>query len=229
VWIIANRDYIIFDTETGSRNPRKAQLTQIAAIALDGRNFAVKGQFNSEIKPIFDDEKAISLGLDPVQDEALKITHKTREKLEQAPSINVVWPKFVKFVNQYNWKGDPFFAPIPVGFNIIGFDMIIIDRLCKEYGPWDSEREQQKLFSKVYKIDIMDNVFAWTESDPSIKSISMDSLRERMCLSTENAHDALQDVKDEANIFIKLMKTHRSVYQNMTFNKAFAKGDLYVK
>ncbi|NBW58236.1 hypothetical protein EBR43_10755, partial [bacterium] len=88
---------------------------------------------------------------------------------------------------------------------------------------------QQKLFSKVYKIDIMDNIFTWTESDPSVRSISMDSLRERMGLSTDGAHDALQDVKDEANIFIKLLKTHRAVYQNVNFDKAFANGELYVK
>jgi DNA polymerase III epsilon subunit-like protein len=226
---MANRDYIIFDWETGSRNPHKTQPTQIAAIALDGRSLTLKGTFNSEIKPILDDEKAIAAGLDPIQDEALRITGKTREKLELAPSLKSVWNKFTKFVDQYNWKGEPFFAPIPVGFNIIGFDMHIINRLCKEFGPWDSEREQQKLFSKVYKIDIMDNVFAWTEGDPSIKSISMDSLRERMGLSKENAHDALQDVKDSANIFIKLLKTHRSVYQNITFDKAFANGNLYVK
>jgi DNA polymerase III epsilon subunit-like protein len=226
---MANRDFICFDLETGSRNPHKTQPTQIAALALDGRNFKVKGQFNSEIQPILDDDKATSLGLDPVQDEALKVTHKTRENLAKAPNVKVVWNKFVQFVNQYNWKGDPFFAPIPVGFNIIGFDMIIIDRLCKEYGPWDKEREKQKLFSRVYKFDIMDNVFAWTEGDPNIKSISMDSLRNIMGLSSENAHDALQDVKDSANIFIKLMKTHRSVYQNMKFEKAFADGNLYVK
>jgi DNA polymerase III epsilon subunit-like protein len=226
---MANRDYIVFDFETCSRNPHKTQPTQIAALALDGRNFAVKGQFNSEIKPIFDDEEAISLGYDPIENEALKITGKTREKLAEAPNLKSVWSKFTKFVNQYNWKGDTFFNPIPVGFNILGFDMIIINRLCREFGPWDKDREQQKLFSKVYKIDIMDNIFAWTESDPSVRSISMDSLRERMGLSTENAHDALQDVKDEANIFIKLMKTHRSVYQNMSFDKAFADGNLYVK
>jgi len=226
---MANRDFIIFDFETGSRNPYKTQPTQIAALALDGRSLTVKGQFNSEIQPIFDDEKAISLGLDPIQDEALKVTKKTREQLENAPSLKSVWNKFTKFVLQYNWKGDTFFNPIPVGFNIIGFDMIIINRLCKEFGPWDSEREQQKLFSKVYKFDIMDSVFAWTESDPTVKSISMDALRDRMGLSTENAHDALQDVKDEANIFIKLMKTHRAVYQNINFDKAFATGGLYVK
>lgn len=226
---MANRDYIVFDFETGSRNPHKTQPTQIAAIALDGRNFALKGQFNSEIQPILDDQKAIDAGLDPIEDEALKITHKTRDGLANAPSLKSVWDKFTKFVSQYNWKGDTFFNPIPVGFNIIGFDMIIVNRLCEQFGPWDKERQQQKLFSKVYKFDIMDNIFAWTESDPSVKSISMDSLRERMSLSTENAHDALQDVKDSANIFIKLMKTHRAVYQNMNFDKAFANNNLYIK
>lgn len=225
---MANRDFIVFDFETGSRNPHKTQPTQLAALALDGRSLTVKGQFNSEIKPILDEELAIAAGLDPVEDEALKITGKCRIKLEQAPSMKAVWSKFTKFVDQYNWKGDPFFNPIPVGFNILGFDMIIINRLCREFGPWDKEREQQKLFSKVYKIDIMDNVFAWTESDPGIRSISMDSLRERMGLSTVNAHDALQDVKDEANIFIKLLKTHRSIYQNISFDKAFADGNLYI-
>ena len=226
---MANRDFVVFDFETGSRNPHRTQPTQIAALAIDGRNLSVKGQFNSEIKPIFEDELAIAAGFDPLEDEALKITGKTREGLANAPSLKSVWSKFTKFVDQYNWKGDSFYAPIPVGFNIIGFDLIIVNRLCKEFGPWDKDKEHQKLFSKVYKVDIMDNVFLWTEADPNIKSISMDSLRDRMGLSKINAHDALQDVKDEANIFIKLLKTHRSVYQNITFEKAFANGNLYVK
>ncbi len=226
---MANRDYIVFDFETGSRNPTRTQPTQIAALALDGRNLAVKGSFNSEIKPILDDEKAIKAGFDPIEDGALRVTNKTREELAKAPALKSVWNKFTKFVDQYNWKGEPFFAPIPVGYNIIGFDMIIINRLCKEFGQWDKTREQQKLFSKVYKIDLMDNMFMWTEGDPSVRSISMDTLRERMGLSTENAHDALQDVKDTANIFIKLLKTHRAVYQNIELDKAFANGNLYVK
>lgn len=225
---MANRDYIVFDFETGSRNPNKTQPTQIAALALDGRNLSLKGTFNSEIKPILDDDEAIAAGLDPIEDGALKVTNKTREALAEAPSLKSVWTKFCKFVDQYNWKGEPFFAPIPVGYNIIGFDLPIINRLCKEHGPWDDKREGQKLFSKVYKVDLMDNMFMWTEGDPSIKSISMDTLRERMGLSKENAHDALQDVKDTANIFIKMLKTHRAVYQNITLDKAFANGKLYI-
>jgi|TARA_R100000951_G_C2578866_1_gene161272 DNA polymerase III epsilon subunit-like protein len=223
-----HRDYIVFDFETGSRNPRKTQPTQIAALALDGRNLKLKGTFNSEIRPILDDEKAIEMGFDPLEDEALRITGKNREDLAKAPMPKTVWKKFCNFVNQYNWKGTQFFAPIPAGFNIIGFDMIIIDRLCKAYGPYDKERQQQKIFNKIYKVDMMDNMFMWTEGDPAIKSISMDSLRDRMGLSKENAHDALQDVKDTANIMIKFMKTHRSVYRNLTIDKAFADGELYV-
>ena len=107
--------------------------------------------------------------------------------------------------------------------------ILIINRMCKEYGPYDETRQQQKIFSKIHKCDVMDNMHMWTEGDPSIRSISMDTLRERMGLSSENAHDALQDVKDTANIFIKLLKTHRAVYQNIELDKAFANGNLYVK
>lgn len=225
---MSTRDIIVFDFETGSRNPYKTQPTQLAALAIDGRNFKLKGTFNSEIRPILDDEKAIEAGLDPLQEEALKITRKTREGLAKAPTIKTVWKKFVTFVEQYNWQGTSFFAPIPAGFNIISFDMVIINRLCKEFGPYDEKRETQKLFHQIYKIDLMDNIFMWTEGDPSIKSISMDSLRDRMGISKDNAHDALQDVKDTANIMIKFMKTHRAVYRNLKLDKAFADGEFYV-
>jgi len=223
-----NRDIIVFDFETGGRNPLRCQPTQIAAIALDGRNFRLKGEFNSMMRPILDDDKALKAGVDPVEEGALKVTGQTRSQLAKAPLPKGVWKKFVTFVNKYNWKGTPYFAPIPAGFNILGYDMKIVDRLCKEYGPYDDKRESQKLFHQIYKIDVMDDVWLWTEGDPDVKSISMDSLRERMGLSSENSHDALQDVKDTANIFIKLQRSRRAVYRNMKFEKAFADGKLYV-
>jgi len=225
---MSTRDFIIFDFETGSRNPHRTQPTQLAALALDGRNLRLKGTFNSEIRPILDDEKAIEAGLDPLEEEALKITRKNRDDLAKAPLLKTVWKKFVAFVEQHNWQGTPYFSPIPAGFNIINFDMVIIDRLCREYGPLDEKRGTQKLFHQIYKIDLMDNLFMWTEGDPTIRSISMDSMRERMGISKENAHDALQDVKDTANILIKFMKTHRTVYRNLKIEKAFADGEFYV-
>ena len=223
-----NRDIIVFDFETGGRNPHTCQATQLAALALDGRNFKLKGTFNSEIWAETNDEKAEKKGLGVIEDGALKVTGKTRAQLAKAPLPKGVWKKFCNFVNKYNWKGTPYFAPIPAGFNIIGYDMHIVNRLCKAFGPYDDKRQCQKLFHQIYKIDVMDDVWLWTEGDPNIKSISMDSLRERMGLSSENAHDALQDVKDTANIFIKLQKSRRAVYRNMKFEKAFADGKLFV-
>jgi DNA polymerase III epsilon subunit-like protein len=225
-----NRDLIILDFETGGKNPHTCQLTQIAAIALDGRSFKLKGSFNSEIFAETDDEKAIELGLEPVQEGALKITGKTREKISLAPDIKYVWPKFVDFVNKYNFNNTSFFAPIPCGYNIINYDMVIIDRLCKKFGQYKNNK--QTLFSPIFKIDVLDIVYSWTESDPDIKSVSLDKMREITGLSSNNAHDALQDVKDTANIMILFLKTQREIYQKLLCNKmpgAFADGKLYVE
>ena len=225
---MANRDIIVFDFETGGRNPHTCQPTQIAAIALDGRNFKLKGKFNSEIRAVVDDEKAIAAGLGPIEEDALKVTGKTREGIAKAPQLKTVWKKFCAFVDKYNWKGTPFFAPIPAGFNIIGYDMHIINRLCEQFGPWDDKRGQQKLFSMVYKIDVMDNVWMWMENNADVKSLSMDSMRDLFGMSKENAHDALQDVKDTANLMIGFMKLHRRIAPKIKFEKAFADGNLHI-
>ena len=81
------RDIIVFDFETGSRNPLMTQPTQIAAIAIHARRLTLQpgGVFNSEIRPIIDEELAVAAGVDPLEDEALTITHKTRDKLAKAP------------------------------------------------------------------------------------------------------------------------------------------------
>ena len=163
-----NRDIIVFDFETGGRDPNTCQVTQLAALAIDGRSFKLKGTFDSEIWAEIDDDEAVKKGLAPLEEGALKVTGKTREQISKAPKPKIVWEKFCAFVNKYNWKGTSFFAPIPAGYNILGYDMIIIDRLCKQYGPWDEQRKRQKLFHQIYKIDMMDNYWMWTEGPPKM-------------------------------------------------------------
>ena len=227
--MIPSRDYIVFDFETGSKNPHKAQPTPLAAVAIHGRKLTPQpgGFFNSEIRPILDDEKAIEMGLDPLEEEALSITRKDRKTLAKAPQPKQVWEKFVKFVNKYNFKKTQWFAPIPVGYNIINYDMIIIQRLCEQFGPVD-KNGNQALFHKIHKVDVLDLAYGWLESNPNVKSMSMDSMRDFLSLETENAHDALQDVKDTANIFIRFWKHQRRNGSKTKFEKAFADGTLYV-
>ena len=225
-----NRDIIVFDFETGSRNPYKTQPTQIAAVVIHGKSLNIKtnGVFNSEMRPILDDEEAIAAGLDPVEDEALDITRKTRKALAKAPTPKYVWRKFAKFCGMHNWKGTSWFNPIPAGYNINNFDMPIVERMCQDYGPVDKNSNKQDIFHKIYKIDLMDTVYMWMENQPKVNSISMDSMRDMMGMSKENAHDALQDVYDTAEILIKFMKLHREISPKVKFEKAFADGRIHL-
>ena len=93
------RDIIVFDFETGSADPRTCQPTQIAAVAIHARKLELQpgGFFNSEIRPIIDDDEAIKAGVAPLEDDALRITRKTRDELAKAPPLKTVWNKFAQF------------------------------------------------------------------------------------------------------------------------------------
>ena len=56
----------------------------------------------------------------------------------------------------------------------------------------------------------------------------MDSMRDLFGMSKENAHDALQDVKDTANLMIGFMKLYRRMAPKVKFEKAFADGKIHI-
>ena len=125
----------------------------------------------------------------------------------------------------HNWKGTPWFNPIAAGYNINNFDLPIVQRMCNEYGPVEKKTGRQNVFHPIYKIDLMDTVWMWMENNPDVRSISMDSMRDLMNINKDNAHDALQDCLDTANILVKFMKLHRSLSPKVKFEKAFANED----
>ena len=129
-------DICVFDFETGSRNPNTTQPIQIAAVMIHGRKLTVQpnGYFESLIKPL-KDEDAIAAGVDTLEDEALAINKKTKSELSKAPHPKTVWHRFNKYIEKFNFKKSSWTAPIAAGHNIENFDMIIAERLCKEYGP----------------------------------------------------------------------------------------------
>lgn len=230
----AGKNYICFDFETTGLNPYGCQLTQIAAIVLHGKKLTLVegGVFNIEVRPEFDDEKAKLLGFDPVEQAALDKTRKTREQLEKAVGPKVAWKKFTDFVNKHNVKGSPYYAPIPVGFNINNYDIPILHRYCKMYGPSEEKTGRQKLVNQIYKVDVMDMMFNWFEDEDSVKKTNMDYLRgyfEFPETSKENAHDALFDVIDTANMFIRFMRYHRQHASVTKFEKSFAGWEMPIK
>ena len=60
----------------------------------------------------------------------------------------------------------------------------------------------------------MDHMWFWTENNDDIKSLKLTSVCEWMGFSKaeiENAHDALQDVKNTAKILVRLMRMSRTL------------------
>lgn len=204
----------MYDMETGSRNPTRTQPIQLAAIAIDARTLEVipNSEFNTLIQPIMDKEQQAALGLDDLEQQALDKNGKKVEDLIVAPSLKIVWSNFVKYVENYNVAGGKWDAPILCGFNNRGFDDVILNRISRQFGPHDKEYDRCALFHPVYNMDVLQLIFPWFESNFEVGfSLSMDNLLKFFKMNTEGTHDALVDVKNQAEIMIRLIKLMRAM------------------
>jgi len=218
------------DLETSGLNTQSCQITQICAIILNPRTLRIEpnGIFNSEVQPIFDDEKAIAAGWGPVEQKALDVTRKTKEGLMQAPPFKIVWEKYLQFHKKFNPTRSAYKAPIPVGYNIINFDLPIMERLCQKYGP--TYKERGSLLNPLHRYDVFDMFFGYTESDPKIQNTKLKNAADWMGIAVDenSLHDALTDVKVTANIFVKLMHLQREVAKQTDFTRAYKDKELMI-
>jgi inhibitor of KinA sporulation pathway (predicted exonuclease) len=224
---------------------------------IDGRKLEIfpNSSFCSYIKPVFDEEECKRLGLDPVTEEILDITHTTMSQLKEAPSCKSVWSEFCQYINRYNPKKTKWNAPIKAGMNICKYDSIIIDRICNGhfgmaklqldklvasgiiniedaklpepygFGPWDKDRQEETLFFPRDSIDLMRVIWLWVENMTDIKSLSMDAMREWLGISSEGSHTADKDVLDGAHMLIKFLKLHRNFAPKVKFKDSFKKDE----
>lgn len=205
--MINSKPYIFWDSETGSLNPEKTQVLSIAAIAICPRKLEIipDSMFYSLINPL-EDEQAIKRGLDPVQKSALDVNKLDLNELKNWPDEKTVVNNFREYVYQFNPKKDSWNAPIAAHFNGRKFDMIILNRLAKDYGFWDEKKNQQKLFNPIQDVDLKDIMWMINENNPEIESNSLDSIRSWLGMSTDNSHEVRQDVMDGAKILTRMLK-----------------------
>lgn len=153
--------------------------------------------------------------MDAMEDDALRVTNMTREQIATFPETAVVFPTFINWINKYNkgGAGNVYTAPIPMGMNIDGYDMKILDRYCKKYKiAWDEERQQQKALSQVYSYDLLKHLWFWFESVQDLDKLKLTHVLEYMGAAKERietAHDAMVDVKNTADIIIRIFKMQR--------------------
>lgn len=209
-----------YDFETGSKNKDKTQITQISCVMIEPRklNIINGSLFNIDVKPILDDKEAEKLGLDPVEDEALSITHKTRESLSKGIPIKEAWTLFEEYTKKYYvGKGGDWDKPIRAGFNIMNFDNPITDRMCRSYSVWDETWNSQRMFHPLHNIDLMNLFFALNNGIKTnyFNSVSLDSIRDWLGMSQDGAHDAKNDVLDCAELIIRMLKMFRKLHEGL--------------
>jgi DNA polymerase III alpha subunit (gram-positive type) len=203
-------NYVVFDFETGGDGEGTALDTnvciplQLAAVAIDARSLKIVDEFASYISPGIPFEK---LGKD-----ALQVNKITESDLKNAANLDTVWKLFVTFVNrQSNKPGNGWEAPIPVGHNIKNYDIPIINRLCSTYGNVDKKSKKPILFNWRHMVDTVDFLFPWLENQYDIDKYNFDVLREYLGLSKTGAHNAITDVKQCADVFVRFLNFHRKI------------------
>lgn len=198
-----SRNICVFDFETTGLNPQVNEICQIGAVMIERNQLKVIDRFESLVQPT---------DWENVEEEALKVNGLTKEQLLEAPETPIVWQNFASWIAQYRIDNKAFFAPIPAGYNINGFDLKFVNSYCMKYGPYDEKYKRQALFSDFMRYDVMDLMAFFTESNRDIGNMRLTTVLEYMGVPKTElnaAHNAVWDAEQTARILIKLLKLSR--------------------
>lgn len=231
--MLVSNKICVFDFETDGKDPRVCSPVQLAALMVDPIKLEIvpKSEFNIVIKP----EK---LENDPdytyrnsedgdILDWHAKVRGCSPDDIlnswKTATPQKQAWNMFTKYLELHHSRSSKksrFSAPIACGFNIFRFDLKIIDRLSQKHGNYTKNGESD-IFAPRDTIDLMLMIYPWMAHVDEVKSISLDNLRKFFGISTDNAHDALKDVSDCAQILMRFWKLHKTLAGKITFKDAF--------
>ncbi len=214
------RAIAVFDFETDGKNPETCQPVEFCCKMFNARTLEEYpgGVFHSFMRPM---DETIS-DPDTVKWHAGLKKMKPEEVIElwrTYPHPEDVWTKFAAFIKPYT-KGGQSQAPIPGGYNIVNFDLKIVERLCQQYKMTNREGKQS-LFNSVYHMDLMQLLFLWTENSKIPENLRFDTVRKWLGLPDEEHHTALKDVEQEAAVLIRWVLYMRRLFKPEKFAGAF--------
>lgn len=205
---------IVFDFETDGLDTKTCTPVQIAAMAVDLRNLEIVSgsEFNIAVRP-----DKLKLGKEYYDHADHKRTIKWHADIWKKPVEEILetwkrgipekdaWGMFVDYTKKYRFGNAYDQTPISGGQNIKEYDLKICETM--------KERHKGVFpFSKTGNVDLMDLTALWfmfSSSPP--KNLKLDTLRDYFGMSKENAHDALQDVKDCTKLILKFLTLHRNI------------------
>lgn len=220
------RNIIVFDFETDGVDPQTCNPVQLAAVALNAFTFKkIPGsEFNVFIRPEgIDDQDYFKSHSSTISWHAKIKGDKTPEEIYESwkdykTTEKQAWMLFKDYCDRYNPYGKAFNSPIPAGANIINFDLKIYERLNAKY------KIKTNFFWLRDAIDIQTIFYLWLENREDCPSnFKMDTMREYFGVSSDNAHDALNDVEVCALFISRFMNLHRDLSKKISFSKSFEK------
>lgn len=220
----------VFDLETDGVNPDLCSPVQIAAVMIDPNRLEIikDSEFNINLKPsIIEDNPEYAYDDSDVLDFHAKVRGCDKNSILESwrgyQKQEHGWKMFVSYLEMYHTRSDKkscFTAPIAAGYNINRFDLKIIDRLSIQYKTVNKEG-RNNLFYPRDVIDLMNIMFYWFEGNNQLKNYTLDHVREYFGLTSDNAHDALKDVQDTAELLMRFMRLFRNLSKKIKFQGSF--------
>jgi exonuclease I len=231
---VITNNICVFDFETDGSDPSVCSPVQLSAVIVDTHRLEIikDSEFNVFLRPErIENTKTPDISLyndSDILEWHAKIKNTTKENIFDSwvkyPEQKYSWNQFVNYLDNYHTNirksKSQFSAPIACGYNIIRFDMKIINRLSQKYNNTNKENNTD-LFHPRDQIDLMAVSWLWFENISDIKSLALDNLRDYLGIDKTNAHDATKDVKDCANILIRFLRLHRNVGSKIKFKDSF--------
>lgn len=210
---------MVFDFETGSTNPQKCEVLQLAAVIIDpiGLKIVKGSEFQSYIQPT-----SFELESGRLEQDALDINKISLESLRDAPDLESVWKRFVEYCMK--WNPNPrstYKAVIPAGYNIVGFDIPIMYRLAVKFKDADANGKPKFINTFRYH-DLGDDIWRWFEGNNEMENYKMDSVRDYFGLSRDGSHNAIIDTNQTAELIMRFMKLYRASFASRKFKGSFS-------
>lgn len=230
-----NNKICVFDFETDGSDPLVCSPVQLSAVMVDTQRLEIikDSEFNAFLKPERIESNS-NATMDVYSDSDILEWHGKVKGIDKTevfkswlsyPDQKYTWQQFIGYLdnyhNVYGKKGkSQFSAPVACGYNIIRFDMKIVNRLSQKYGNTNKENHTN-IFHPRDQVDLMNVMWLWFENFSEVKSLSLDNMRDYLGIDKTNAHDALKDVKDCANILIRFLRLHRKLAPKIQFKGSF--------
>ena len=183
--------YVVFDIETTGFSPSKNKIIEIGAVkVVEGK---IIDRFNEFVNPQV-----------PIPFEIERLTSINDSMVMDAPTIDVILPKFLEFV------GD---AAL-VAHNA-SFDVSFIHHNANELGL-------------TFNPTVLDTVTLARALLPNLNRYKLDTVAKALNISLENHHRAVDDAEATANIFVKFIEMLKAQYDMTTLDdlSSFNKADV---